>query len=250
MKNHANFRLYGSLNDFLPAAKKAIWISYEFRGRPAVKDAIEALGIPHPEVHAILANKKAVDFAYPLHPQEQFEVYPAEITPPLPDSYLLRDKYLAVKKFILDVHLGKLAKTLRMLGFDCFYENEQSDQAIAARAEKENRIVLTRDVGLLKYKAIRWGYWLRSQNPTEQLEEVIRHFKLQDSYKPFSRCLACNGLIEEVAKESVLDYIPPRTKEYFHDFFQCLSCKKVYWKGSHYERMQALLERIASDERP
>lgn len=247
MNNTASFRFYGSLNDFLPAAKKDSWLSYNFKGNPALKDAIEAIGIPHPEVFAILVNKVAVGFSQPLQAQQQVDVYPAEITPVLPENYLLKDKYPAAERFILDVHLGKLTKTLRMLGFDCRYENEQSDQAIAFIAEKENRIVLTRDVGLLKHKAIRWGYWLRSQKPEEQLEEVILYFNLQNSCSPFSRCLGCNGRIGKVAKECVLNKLPPQTKKYFNEFSQCYSCRQVYWKGSHYERMQGFLGKMLKD---
>lgn len=247
MNNRACFRFYGSLNDFLPAAKKDSWFSYYFKGNPALKDAIEAIGIPHPEVFAILVNRVAVGFFQPLQAQQLVEVYPAEITPVLPEDYLLKDKHPVVQRFILDVHLGKLAKALRMLGFDCRYENEQSDQAIASIAEKENRIVLTRDIGLLKRKVIRRGYWLRSQKLKEQLEEVILYFNLQNSCSPFSRCLACNGRIGKVAKESVSNNLPPQTKKHFNEFFQCFSCRQVYWKGSHYERMQEFIGKMLKD---
>lgn len=195
MNNTASFRFYGSLNDFFPADKKGSWFSYNFKGNPALKDAIEAIGIPHPEVFAILVNRQAAGFFQSLQAQQKVEVYPAESSIQLPEGSLLKDKHPAAERFILDVHLGKLAKALRLLGFDCRYENEQSDQAIAATAEIEKRIVLTRDVGLLKHKGIRWGYWLRSQNPREQLVEVIRYFNLQNEFDPFSRCLSCNGRI-------------------------------------------------------
>ena len=238
MSNTARFRFYGSLNDFLSPRQRNSWISYGFKDKPAVKDAIEALGVPHPEVRAILANHSAVDFAHALQHQQQLEVYPAEKYPGLPENYQLREPYKGAEKFILDVHLGKLAKALRMLGFDCYYENNLSDQAIAAIAERENRIVLTRDLGLLKHRNVRWGYWLRSQKPNEQLEEVIKRFKLNNKFKPLTRCLACNELIEAVSKESVLDRLPPKTRAHFHEFFQCRGCRRVYWKGSHYEHMQ------------
>lgn len=238
MNNSARFRFYGSLNDFLSSEERERWICYGFKDKPAVKDAIEALGVPHPEVAAILLNNSAVNFAQGLHHQQQLEVYPAEILPVLPEDYQLRPPYRGTKKFILDVHLGKLTKALRMLGFDCHYENNLSDQAIAAIAEEKHRIVLTRDVGLLKHRKVCWGYWLRSQKPDEQLREVVEHFKLEKDCIPFTRCLACNDFIEAVSKESVLDKLPPKTKQHFQEFFQCQGCRRVYWKGSHYERMQ------------
>lgn len=238
MNQSASFRFYGSLNDFIAVSERNRWISYDFQGKPAVKDAIEALGVPHPEVKAILLNNSAVGFEHHLHPQQRVEVYPAEVLPALPESSQLGGHATGEEKFILDVHLGKLTKSLRMLGFDCHYENMLSDQEIVAAAEKENRIVLTRDVGLLKRKLVRRGYWLRSQNPDEQLGEVINYFKLKNKCKPLTRCLACNGLIEEVSKENVMDKLLPKTRQHFHEFFQCRSCRQVYWKGSHYERMQ------------
>ena len=237
----ANFRFYGTLNDFLSPREKNRWLSYAFQGKPAVKDAIEALGVPHPEVHAILMNDIAVGFVHSLQAQAQVAVYPLDHLPLLPEGYSLRPSYPGIEKFILDVHLGKLSRSLRMLGFDCYYENQQTDQEIAARAEKENRIVLSRDVGLLKHKAIHWGYWLRSQDPQEQVGEVIRYFKLLNKFRPFTRCLSCNGRIEETAKERIVHKLPPQTRQFYKDFYQCLSCKKVYWKGSHYERMQEFL---------
>lgn len=129
MNNTVRFRFYGSLNDFLSSGQRNSWISYNFRDRPAVKDAIEAIGILHPEVQAILVNNSAVGFSHPLQSQEQVEVYPAEMLPALPENYQLREPFSGTERFILDVHLGKLAKALRMLGFDCHYENNLSDQA-------------------------------------------------------------------------------------------------------------------------
>ncbi len=200
------------------------------------------------QVQAIFANGTAVDFFYALKGQEQVKIYPVEIPLQLPEGYLLRSEIGGTGKFILDVHLGKLARTLRMLGFDCYYENEQSDQEIAARAEREDRIVLSRDVGLLKHKVIQQGHWLRSQNPEEQLREVIHYYKLVDKFRPFTRCLACNGNIVETEKAKVVHRLPPKTRQYYKDFFQCLSCEKVYWKGSHYEQMKASLNALRKKE--
>lgn len=245
MNQLAHFYFYTSLTDFLPPGKRNRWLSYPFTAAPAIKDAIEAIGIPHPEVKAILANRMPVDFSHPLQPQEQVVVFPFDYPLSLPEGYALRDPYRGPCRFILDVHLGKLSRALRMLGFDSSYENDYSDQAIADRAEKEQRIVLSRDVGLLKHKKISWGYWLRSQHPPEQLQEVVRHYKLHAAIRPFVRCLSCNGLIERVPKEEVADRLPPRTRQYFNEFFQCSSCGKIYWKGSHYERMQNVIESIS-----
>ena len=221
----AQFTFHGSLNDFLPQAKKNSGISYFFSNAPAIKDAIEAIGIPHPEIKEIFVNNRAVTFKYLLSAGDSVEVYPFIQIHPSP------------QKFVLDVHLGKLARLLRLLGFDTLYQNDFSDKEIIAFAREQERIVLTRDVGLLKHKIIQCGYWLRSQLSPEQAKEVIRRFALAGSIRPFSRCLVCNGLLEPVAKERVLDQLPANTIMYFTDFYQCTNCKQVYWKGSHYEKM-------------
>jgi uncharacterized protein with PIN domain len=158
----------------------------------------------------------------------------------------LRETPLRNPKFILDVHLGKLAKYLRMLGFDTLYETDYTDFHIVDIATAQNRTILTRDVSILKIKSVTHGYWIRSQNPFKQLVEVIRRFDLTMTIKPFSRCTSCNGSMEKVTKESVMDRLEPKTKQYYEEFYQCESCKKVYWKGSHYENMKKFIETLRS----
>ena len=244
MAFHATFLFHGTLNDFLPKSRKGALLDYSFERNPSVKDAIEALGVPHPEVAAILVNGRPVDFQYLLQPEDQVEVFPKRVNAAEVKGKNLQPPLPEMVKFVLDVHLGKLAKALRMLGFDTVYQNDYSDKAIADLAQNENRIVLTRDVNLLKIKKILWGYWLRSQHLEEQLSEVIRYFELEKQFAPFSRCLACNGFILPVEKEKVINELPPNTRRYFHEFYQCESCRNVYWKGSHFERMQQFIRQF------
>jgi uncharacterized protein len=238
MDHWAAFRFFGSLNDFLPAAKKDLSFPYHFTGLPAVKDAIEAIGVPHPEVAVILINSRPAQLTTSLQSRDQVEVYPFNPHDRWPAGYCLHLPEPVPARFVLDVHLGKLARNLRMLGFDAFYRNDYSDQDIAALATRESRLVLTRDIGLLKQKVITWGYWLRSQHPQIQLSEVIRYFRLQQQLTPFTRCLECNASIVAVEKETVWELLPPNTRRYFQEFYQCTHCQRVYWKGSHFERMQ------------
>jgi uncharacterized protein with PIN domain len=233
----AFFRFFFTLNDFLSPANKNQLVKYELKGNPAIKDAIEAIGIPHPEVDYIEANGSPVDFFYKLNNSDEVDVYPLNADRSITKGRSLTPKHTYPLAFIADVNLGKLAKALRILGIDTKYTNHYCDKTVALLAEKENRIVLTRDIGLLKHKSIKWGYWLRSQKVEKQLEEVLQLFNLFADTMPFKRCLACNGLIEPASKEIVLDGLPPKTIEYFDEFFQCSCCKKVYWKGSHYENM-------------
>jgi len=243
MAKTASFHFHESLNDFLLLSKRNVSIVYSFNDTPAIKHAIETIGVPHPEVDMILVNGAPVDFLYPLHDCDEAEVYPASATNAFPEDWSLVNRHSLSEKFILDVHLGKLAKALRLLGFDTCYKNDYVDKTIVQIAEAEKRIVLTRDVNLLKHKSVTIGYWLRSQFVEEQLAEVISRFKLKAKFKPFERCVECNGKIVSVAKEAILNRLLPKTILYYNHFFQCTCCNRIYWRGSHYEQMQQFIER-------
>jgi uncharacterized protein len=238
MQLTARFLFHGSLNDFLRPAKRHTWLPYTFGGKPSVKDSIEAIGVPHLEVREIVVNGEVVTFSYGLQHGDEVQVYPYDGR----EEELLSG--IATCRFVLDVHLGTLARSLRMLGFDTVYENTLTDKAIAGIAQAEQRIVLTRDVNLLKHKAIPVGYWLRSQHTEEQLQEVIRRFRLLRQIRPFTRCMVCNGKIAVVPKDIVIDQLPPKTRLYFDEFYQCSDCSRVYWKGSHYERMLGFINTL------
>ncbi len=244
----ATFRFYEELNDFLPEKKRKKSFLYQFSGSPSVKDAIEAIGIPHSEVDLILVNGESVTFSQRLSEKDNVSVYPVFESIDISPVNRLRITPLRKTRFILDVHLGKLAKYLRMAGFDTLYETDYSDSEIVDISRKGKRIILTRDVGILKYKTVTHGYWIRSQDPYEQFREVIRHFDLYNQFQPFQRCMDCNGIIEKAAKSQVVHHLKPRTRQYYNDFYQCARCKKVYWKGSHVKRMQELMDRIEKDE--
>jgi uncharacterized protein len=241
MQQTASFYFYGSLNDFLRRVKKNTWFTYSFSGHQTVKDMIEAIGVPHVEVREVLVNGQRFSFGQRLQPADRVEVFPYDGR----EGELLQG--ITERRFVLDVHLGTLARSLRMLGFNAVYGNHLRDKQITELAHAEQRIVLTRDVNLLKQKAIPVGYWLRSQQTEEQLGEVIRRFRLLNRIRPFSRCIVCNGLIAAIDKEAVQDQLPPKTKLYFQEFFRCQNCKRVYWKGSHYERMEELVKQLVED---
>ena len=244
MAKSAAFRFYEELNDFLPEKKRKTCFSVTFNGNPAVKDVIESLGVPHTEIDLILVNSRSVDFAYQLKTGDQVSVYPVFESLDISNITHLRERPLRRSKFILDVHLGKLANYLRMLGFDTLYSNNYSDGMIVRLAATGKRIILTRDIGILKIKEVTHGYWVRSQNPETQLLEVIRRFDLKSSIAPFHRCMTCNGLIEKVKKESVQDRLKEMTKKHYSDFYLCSSCGKIFWQGSHYDKMKRFIEEI------
>jgi len=243
-KHIASFRFYEELNDFLPAEKRKKTFSYVFAGKPSVKDAIEGIGVPHTEVDLILVNSSSVGFNYPLQNEDIVSVYPVFEKLDISNATRLRPKPLRRTRFVLDVHLGRLARLLRMVGFDSLYRNDCDVGRIIETALKDRRIILTRDRGLLKHKSVTHGYWIRLKEPRKQAEEVIRRFDLFTQFRPFSRCIECNGLIESIDKALVLDLLPERTAKYFNSFKKCPDCGRIYWKGSHYRKMKEKIENI------
>lgn len=235
----AFFKLHGELNDFLPVQHKHRTVQYEFEGNPSVKDCIEAIGVPHTEVDLIVVNRGSVGFDYHLVDGDQTSVYSVLNGIDISPRVNLRDKPEPL--FIVDVNLGKLAKLLRMCGFDAIYSNKYNDHDVARLAESENRIVLTRDRRLLRQSIITHGYWVRSTLAYEQIKEVLRRFGLHPFVKPFNRCLECNGLIKPVEKNEILGSLETKTKRFFDEFYKCIDCHKIYWKGSHYDHMNQFL---------
>lgn len=245
----ARFRFYGPLNDFVAEERRKATFQHTVKGRPSVKDTLEALGAPHTEVGNILVNGRPQDFGYQLREGDRISVYPngynlgkrkaRRLRPPLPRNL----------KFVLDSHLGKLARHLRLLGFDSVYRKTFPDQDIVETGLREQRIILTRDIGLLKNRRVIHAYWLRSPDPQRQLKEVVKRFRLAARIRPLTLCLECNGRIRRIAKYRIVDRLPPQTKLYYHRFYLCQSCQKVYWRGSHYLRLTALLRRAGYQRR-
>jgi len=212
-----------------------------------VKDAIESLGVPHTEIDLILVDGVSVGFDRRLRGGERVAVYPEferfDITP----IHRLRPAPLREPRFVADIHLGTLARYLRLLGFDTRYGNELVDDAeLAELTSREKRVLLTRDVGLLKRKVVERGQWLRSRDPEQQVEEVVAALHLQRAITPFTRCMACNGVLAAVARADVEGLVPPRAFRRFRAFKQCVDCRRVYWRGTHFARLQRLVAKVRS----
>ncbi|MBN2412628.1 Mut7-C ubiquitin/RNAse domain-containing protein [candidate division KSB1 bacterium] len=244
MSNTAEFRFYEELNDFLPPGLKKQSFPYSFNGCPAIKDSIEAIGVPHTEVDLILVNGNSVGFDYQLQSGDRVSVYPVFESLDISPIVKLRDRPLRDTKFIIDVHLGKLAKLLRMFGFDSVYSNSLSDPEIIIRSVNENRIIITRDIGILKNKSVTHGYWVRSTFPEKQVQEVIKRFDLKNRVRPFHRCINCNGILQPVQKSDILEKLQPKTIKYYHEFYRCSNCGNIYWKGSHYIKMMEKIKEL------
>jgi uncharacterized protein with PIN domain len=241
-------RFYEELNDFLPSARRKKTFDFNLFCSPSIKDIIESLGVPHAEVDLIVVNGQSVSFNYRPKEGDMVSVYPVFESLDISKATHLRPKPLRITRFILDVHLGKLARYLRMLGFDSLYRNDYDDPEIVALSKKEKRIILTRDVILLKNNDVTHGLWIRSQKSSEQVKEVICRLNLHQQIKPFDRCMECNGQIVKIEKNKILDQIEPGTKANFDIFYRCRECHKVYWNGSHFEKMQVLINSLKTAE--
>jgi uncharacterized protein with PIN domain len=240
----ANFRFYEELNDFLPPEHRGQTIVYRFGGQPAIKDPIEVLGVPHSEVDLILVNGESVGFDYKLEDGDRAAVYPVFECFDISPVQRLRPQPLRKTAFMVDVNLGKLARRLRMLGFDAAYDNRLEDKEIVDIAAREKRIVLTRDRKLLFRKAVTHGYWIRADDPDTQLKEVLDRLDLYAQIRPLRRCMACNGSIDPVDREQVWPRLEPLTRRYYSEFFRCSRCDKVYWEGSHVAHMSGFIREL------
>lgn len=242
------FRFYGRLKRFLPDDRQIRPYSHYFKGRQSVKDRIETVGVPHTEVELILANNRPVDFSYLVKTGDRIAVYPHFYQLELQDNYRLRPPYPGKPRFIADVHLGKLAKYLRRFNFDTIYQNDLKDQEIIDIGVEEDRIILTRDHGVLMRKQVTYGQFIHNDDSRIQLYEVAERYNLTEYYKGSeSRCVDCNSRLIEIDKEEIIDRLEPKTKMYFERFKICQECDKIYWEGSHYMRMEDLFKRISND---
>lgn len=249
-EQQATLRFHAELNDFIPRARRHSAIVHDFRGRVSIKDMIESLGVPHTEVVALLVNGRSRDFSYLVSDEDQIDVYPISAaeaaTPYLP----LRPPIPFPPCFVLDTHLGQLASYLRMLGFDTLYRNDYDDSELAAIANAEERILLTRDRGLLKRGILVHAYYVRETDPRRQVGEIVRRYQLEPAIQPLCRCIRCNGLLHPVPKDQIAERLEPKTRKHYQEFSQCGSCGQIYWKGSHFQKIEQLVYSLLRQHRP
>lgn len=241
----AHFRFYEELNDFLPEAARKRDLAVEVDRARSVKDAIESLGVPHPEVDLILVDGHSVGFGHLLRGGERVAVYPMFESLDIGPLVRLRPRPLRDPRFVADVHLGKLARHLRMAGFDTLYDIAWDDDEIVRVAAAEKRTILTRDKGMLRRKEVERGYFVRATESEAQLGEVVRALQLEGLLDPFVRCRECNVRLEDVERETVLERLPPKVRDLYTRFKRCPGCDRVYWEGSHFDRMKGVLDRLA-----
>lgn len=234
-----SLRAYGSLNDFLPRAQRYKRVALQIEAGTALKDAIERRNIVHPEVDLALVGGRVVGLDHGLSDGDDIAVYP-RFERLVPDGRLLPSPQ-SPARFLLDVHLGRLAAYLRAAGFDTAWSNQASDAELAQQSSHEDRTLLTRDIGLLKRSLVQRGYWVRSTEPRWQLVEVLARHAILPIGVSFSRCIRCNALLEPVSKQSIEHLLLPGTQRRHQRFWRCVGCQQVFWKGSHHARLVALL---------
>jgi|AntRauTorcE11897_2_1112592.scaffolds.fasta_scaffold14587_2 hypothetical protein len=237
-------RIFGDLNNFLKDNNR-LYREITFKDRQTIKDILEGLKIPHTEVYLLLKDSKTIKLDYLVQDGDIISVYPVYMNLDIEDSIsTIRKKYNLYPKFIADAHLGKLVSYLRILGFDTFYHNDYGDKYLAQKSNEENRILLTRDHGLLMRKIVKYGYFIRENYPKDQLKEVIIRYNLIKYINDTSRCPKCNSELEEIEKEKIIDRLEPKTKKYYNNFFICPSCDQIYWKGSHFRKINKMIDNI------
>jgi uncharacterized protein with PIN domain/sulfur carrier protein ThiS len=237
----ATVRVYGPLNDFLPPARRQRPLSVQSAGSRSVKDLIESVGVPHPEIDLVLVNGEPAPFDRAVHDGDRVAVFPRFFAIDVSGVTRVRPWPPAAVRFLLDGHLGKLARRLRLVGLDALCPAVADDDVLAAHAAEDERILLTRDRELLKRGTVLHGYFVRETRPSRQLVEVLQRFGPL-RLEPFSRCLRCNGELRPVPKAAVEARLPPRTRERYRDFVTCPGCGRVYWRGAHWNQLVRTVE--------
>lgn len=238
-----SFRFYEELNDFIAPERRQRTFSHACPAESTVKHAIETFGVPHTEVELILIDGVSVGFGERLHEGNRVAIYPKFESLDISPLLRLRDHPLRRTRFVADAHLGGLARLLRMAGFDTVYDNHFADAEIERIADHDGRIVLSRDRELLKRRSISHGCYVRALKPDAQLAEILARLDLTDSLHPLSRCLECNVPLEAVDKARIVERIPPNVRQQHQRFSTCCACRRVFWEGSHWQRMRERLAR-------
>ena len=240
----ATFRFYEELNDFLPKHWRKTDFALTFEDKRSIKDAIESLGVPHTEIDLILVNGKSVDFQYIVRDNDRVSVYPVFESLNISKVTRLREFPLRRTQFIADINLGKIAKYMRVLGFDLYFDPGLSPNEIIEISNRYKRIILTTSRKLLKFKAVSHGIFVRPGTTVQQIKRIIDTLDIRDRVDPFTRCLRCNARLEAVSKERILNRIPPKTREFCDVYVLCRFCDKIYWEGTHRFQMQKVVKQI------
>ena len=230
----ATILLHGDLRDFSSQT------SAQFTGEPSIKDVIESIGVPHPEIDLVVLDGAAITLDTRARVGMTLELFPVREGPDLHPRLIPHGEPC----FVLDGHLGKLARILRLLGFDTIWERNPPDEVLAEISSREDRVLLTRDIGCLKRGIVRRGAWVRATEHVLQGREIVKRYQLEKAARPFTRCLSCNGALAASSAAEASTAVPARVLERHQQFLRCLACGHFYWAGTHQDRLQTLVDRV------
>ncbi|MCR4471449.1 Mut7-C ubiquitin/RNAse domain-containing protein [Burkholderia sp. SCN-KJ] len=234
----ATFRFHGELNAFLAREQRECAFAHAFARDATVKHAVEALGVPHTEIGLLCVNGAPAALDRPLGDGDRVDIHPERAQPAAASPLPQPDRW----RFVADAHLGGLAQLLRLAGFDTCYDNHYRDDELAALAAREGRIVLTRDRELLKRRAVVRGCYLHAQQPDAQLRELFARLDLAPHMRPFRLCLRCNAPLHALDAADAAPRVPPGVRQRHRRFAACDVCRRVFWEGSHWRRMRAVVD--------
>ncbi len=241
---------HGDLNFFLAGKNRKRGGEVFFRGRRSVKDLIESLGVPHVEVDGIFVNGAPVDFRYVVADNDRIEVFPDISISGRKKTIKLKQETDCSTRFLLDVHLKKLASRMRLLGLDTDFSENRNDRELALISSSLNKMVLTRDRQLLMHKNVLSGMYVMSTGTENQIREVLERLDLWECCRPFTRCISCNGNLAEIHDESLIkERVPPGVREWCTKYHACSSCMNIYWEGSHFNRLKKIVGEILGGRR-
>lgn len=239
-----HFRFYEELNEYLPVEKRKKRFAHSFNDLSTVGSVLESLGIPLQEIDLLLVNEKSADFSRTINDGDFVSVYPVFESMDISSLASLPSRPLRKTRFFLDVHLGKLARKLRLLGFDSQFENNTTSDQLICIMEKGERIVLTQNRRLLQGSGTSHGYWVREETTDSQTVEILHRFDLLNAIRPFTLCLGCNLPLTPIEKSIIRDDLPPRIRRDFELFHHCPGCGRNYWHGSHFEKMKRFINQV------
>jgi uncharacterized protein with PIN domain len=241
---HISIRCYAELNDFLPETMRYTMSSLVLPEDSRIRDLLQTVGIPLRGVDLILVNGQSTDESYMPKDNDRISLYPVFESFDISSITKVRERPLRLPRFVTDVHLGRLAGYLRMLGFDALYDNSYRPDDLIRLSAAEERTLLTKSRSLLRNDALTRAFHITESDPRRQLTEVLDRFDLYGLLAPFTRCTVCNAPLRRVDKRAIVFRIPPAVKDWCNEYQLCPSCDRIYWKGSHYSRMQALILEI------
>jgi uncharacterized protein with PIN domain len=235
------------LNEHLPPERRYVEFTEHIIDGSTLGEAIKKLGVPLQEVELLVIGKESVGLTYVLEEGDRVSVYPVFDSFDVGPITQVQNRPLRRLRFVLDVHLGKLAHLLRMLGFDALYQNDYAREELVRVARDDDRILLSKGRKIIEQCDLPAAYQVKSSDPREQLIEILRRFDLRRSVRPFRLCLHCNGVLIPIQKERIIGRLPPRVRNLNRAFTICPACDRIYWKGAHVVRMAEFIDRVLAE---